>query len=83
VEEEPAAAPGSIVAQVDSILQAQMVGTPLLEKGIRLQESPEGGVIVWVGISKFEAIDDVPDDQIKAAIRAAITTWENKYTPGL
>jgi hypothetical protein len=81
--EEPSAAPGSIVAQIDSILQTQLVGTPLMEKGIRLLESPEGGVIVLVGLRKFEAIDDVPDDQIKAAIRTAITTWENKYTPGL
>lgn len=82
-EEEPGAAPGSIVAQIDSILQTQIVGSPLIEQGIRLLESPEGGVIVLVGMRKFEAIDDVPDDQIKAAIRKAIATWENKYTPGL
>jgi len=82
-DEEPAAALESIVAQVDSILQTQLAGTPLMDKGIRLQESPEGGVIVWVGIRKYEGIDEVPDDQIKAAIRAAITTWDNKYTPGL
>jgi len=25
----------------------------------------------------------VPDEQIKAAIRAAISVWETKYTPGL
>jgi hypothetical protein len=82
-DEEPAAAPQSIVAQIDAILQAQLVGTPLVEKGVRLLESPEGGVNVWVGLEKFEGIEDVPDDQIKAAIRAAITEWENKYTPGL
>jgi len=29
------------------------------------------------------AIDDLPDAEVKAAIRAAITEWENKYTPGL
>jgi hypothetical protein len=82
-EKEPVPAPQSIVTQVDTILQAQLAGTPLMEKGVRLQESPEGGVIVWVGMSKYEGIDGVPDDQIKAAIRTAITTWENKYTPGL
>lgn len=82
-EDEPAAAPESIVAQIDSILHAQMAGTALMGKGIRLQESPEGGVIVWVGIDKYQGIDDVPDEQIKAAIRTAIHTWENKYTPGI
>jgi len=82
-DDEPVAAPQSIVAQIDSILQAQIAGTPLREKGIRLQESPEGGVIVWVGINKYAGVVDVPDEQIQAAIRAAIATWENKFTPGL
>jgi len=81
--DDAAAAPGSIVAQIDSILQAQITGTPLVEKGIRLQESPEGSVIVWVGIQKYQGIEDVPDEQIKAAIRAAISAWEDKYTPGI
>jgi hypothetical protein len=82
-EEDRPANPGSIVAQIDSVLQARLAGTALADKGIWLQESPEGGVIVWVGINKYESIDDVPDEQIKTAIRAAITEWENKYTPGL
>ena len=82
-EKEPVSEPLSIVAQIDSILQAQMTGTPLMEKGIRLMESPEGGVFVWVGIDKFESVDEVPDEQIKSAIRAAIGVWESKFTPGL
>jgi hypothetical protein len=71
------------VAQIDSVLQTRLAGTPLAEKGIRLQESPEGGVLVWVGVEKYGGIDDVPDAQIKTALRAAIAEWENKYTPGL
>ena len=82
-KDEPAVAPQSIVEQIDSILQSQMAGTPLMERGVRLQESPEGGVIVWVGMEKFEGVNEVPDEQIQAAIRAAINVWENKYTPGL
>jgi len=82
-EEEEPAAPQSMVTQIDGILQSRLAGTPLEEKGIRLQESLQGGVLVWVGLNKFEAIDDVPDDEIKQAIRAAIAEWEKKYTPGL
>jgi hypothetical protein len=82
-KDEPVAAPQSIVEQIDAILQSQMIGTPLIERGIRLQESPEGGVIVWVGMEKFEGVNEVPDEQIQAAIRAAISVWENKFTPGL
>jgi hypothetical protein len=65
------------------VLQERLAGTPLEERGIFLSQSPDGGVMVYVGLTKYMAIDDVPDADIKAAIRAAITEWENKYTPGL
>ena len=82
-DERPAAPANSIVAQIDSILQQHLVGTPLEERGVFLAQSPEGGVNVYVGLTRYLAVDEVPDPEIKAAIRAAILEWENKYTPGL
>ncbi|MEP7134957.1 MAG: hypothetical protein ABI904_08495 [Chloroflexota bacterium] len=82
-EDRPAAPATSIVGQIDSVLQEQIAGTPLDERGVFLAQSPDGGVMVYVGLTKYMAIDDVPDAEIKAAIRSAITEWENKYTPGL
>lgn len=81
--EELEAAPTSIVGQVNLILQARLANTPLATKGVSLMESSTGGVNVYLGVSKYEGIDDVPDDEVKAAIRAAIAEWEKKYTPGL
>ncbi len=81
-DDEPVG-PQSMVMQIDSILHSRLVGTPLEEKGIHLQESMQGGVLVWVGMDKFESIDDVPDVEIRKAIRAAIAEWENRFTPGL
>lgn len=72
-----------IVGQIDAILQARLHGTPLEGRGIFLSNSPEGGVIVNVGLKKFNGVEEVTDPEIKAALRAAITEWENKYTPGL
>src|SRR5574341_274787 len=82
-EDRPAAPAHSIVAQIDAILQARLAGTPLEQRGVFLAQSPEGGVIVYVGLTRYMAVDEVPDAEIKAAIRAAILEWENKYTPGL
>jgi hypothetical protein len=82
-EDRPVAPAGSIVMQIDSVLQSRLAGTPLEDRGVFLAQSPEGGVTVYVGLTKYMGIDDVPDPEIKAAIRAAITEWENKYTPGL
>ena len=83
IEDRPAAPANSIVTQIDTILQARLVGTPLEERGIFLTQSAEGGVIVYVGLTRYNGMDEVPDPEIKAAIRGAITEWENKYTPGL
>ena len=82
-EDRPAAPAGSIVDQIDSILQARLLGTPLGSQGIYLAQSLEGGVVVYVGTSTYMGVDDVPDPEVKAAIRGAIKEWENKYTPGL
>lgn len=81
-EDRPPAPANSIVAQIDTVLQARLAGTPLEERGVFLTESPEGGVAVYVGLTRYDGIDEVPDPDIKAAIRAAISEWEQKYTPG-
>lgn len=80
---EPPAALPSMVTQIDEILQAQLAVGPLAGRGIKLQESPEGTVIVMVGAQKFEGVGDVTDPEVQSAIRAAIAEWELKYTPGL
>jgi len=82
-EDRPAAPATSMVGQIDTILQERIAGTSLDERGVFLAQSPDGGVMVYVGLTKYMAIDDVPDPEIIAAIRAAIKEWENKFTPGL
>ena len=82
-DDRPVAPANSIVGQIDSILQAQLAGTLLAEQGIFMTQSPEGGVLVYIGLNKYNGVDEVPDADIKAAIRAATAEWEKKYTPGL
>ena len=76
------AAPTSMVGQIDAILQTHLANSPLVTRGVRLAESPEGGVIVWDGVKKYNGVSEVPDPQVQAIIRAAIAEWEKKYTPG-
>lgn len=82
-DDRPSAPAGSIVDQIDGILQTRLLGTPLGSRGIYLSQSLEGGVIVYVGTSTYMGVDEVPDAEVKAAIRGAIKEWEDKYTPGL
>ena len=82
-KDEPPAAPLSIVSQIDEILQARLASSPLADRGIKLQESPDGGVIVMVGSQKFAGVGEVTDPEVQSVIRAATAEWEKKYTPGL
>jgi hypothetical protein len=71
-----------MVGQIDAILQSHLIGTPLASLGLRLVESPEGGVIVIVGMNRYAGVGEVPNAEAQAAIKAAIAEWERKYTPG-
>ena len=64
-------APMSIVGQINDILQDKLVGTPLEDRRISLIEMPGHSVAVKIGIDKFATIDEVPDPEIQAIIRAA------------
>ncbi len=79
-DEAPAPA-NSMVTQIDAILQKSLIGTPLAERGIRLMESPQGSVIVMVGMEKYAGVGEVTDPQVQAVIKAAIAEWEKKFTP--
>ncbi len=72
----------SMVKQIDFVLQRRIAGTPLAQFDIHLQDASSGGLEVLIGEKKYETIDDVPDANIKSAIRAAIAEWEQKYVPG-
>jgi len=69
-------APLSIVDQIDEILQAQIKGTSLESRGIRLVESATHGVTVWIGIKAYQGMDAIPDAEVNVAIRRAVKEWE-------
>jgi hypothetical protein len=71
----------SLVAQIDGILQTQIAGTPLAGRGIRLAEALHGGAIVFIGTAQYDGVDQVPDPEVRAAIRAATAEWEKGYVP--
>jgi hypothetical protein len=68
----------SIVSMIDEVLQRKLENSPLAGKKIRLEEGSIGEVIVFVGIIRYSGIDAVPDEDIKAIIRAAIAEWDRK-----
>ncbi len=76
----PVTRPMSIVEQVDEVLQEILEEKGLTSKKIRLTEMPNKGVIVWTGKEFYEGIDSVPDEEVKALIKAAVKRWEKTST---
>ena len=68
--------PKSIVAQIDEILQEKLAVSTLENRGIRLMELPQKGLVVLVGLDQYENISDIPDDDIQRIIREAVDEWE-------
>lgn len=72
-------APKSIVAQIDEILQEKLLGTPMEKRGVRLVEFPNQGMVVLIGLDKYEGVDEVPDEEIRQLIRSAVKEWEARF----
>jgi hypothetical protein len=70
--------PLNIVGEIDEILQEMIAGTPLLDRGLQLVETPAHTIAVWVDSRRFESIDAVTDPEVQQVIRAAVKKWENK-----
>lgn len=68
----------SIVEQIDEILQAKLEGTPLEERGIRLVEGPDQGMVIEVGLERYREVDSIPDEEIRQILRASVAEWENR-----
>jgi hypothetical protein len=65
----------TLAEQVDDILQEKLAESPLKDKGIRLMDTLDRGLVVWVGLEKYDGVDAVPDEQVKAVLREAVDEW--------
>lgn len=73
--------PASIAAQIDEILQEKLEDSPLEGRSIRLMELPGQGMVVMVGLDKYEDVDTIPDRDVRQLIHAAVAEWERASIP--
>lgn len=75
--DEPAPRGGSMLDQINAILERKLTLAPELPQGIRLAPSPEGGVRVLIGLQSYP-LDQVPETKINQLIRESVSEWENQ-----
>jgi len=68
----------NVVAQINAILQENLEGSPLKQRGICLVEQSDHSMVVMVGLDKYNSVEEVPDEEIKMVIRQAVSQWEDQ-----
>lgn len=68
----------TIAEQIDEILQEKLTATPHGDRGIRVTTGPKGHAVFSADGQNYEAVDSVPDDEVRGLIRAAVAEWEKK-----
>ena len=74
----PPPPPKSITEQIDDVLQAQIIGTPMIHRGLHVMPGPRGDAIFEADGQSYASVDDLPDVEVRDVIRAAIAEWESK-----
>jgi hypothetical protein len=73
-------APVSIAAQIDEILQANLIGSPFEDQVIKLMELPERGLVIQIGVDLHDGVDQIPDALVRAFVKEAVDTWNQQNT---
>jgi hypothetical protein len=68
----------SIASQINDILQEQLVSTPLAARGITVNDGQDRGVMVTLDGKQYQGVMDVPDEEVRRAIRSAVLEWETR-----
>ena len=67
-----------MLAEIDEILQVKLEDAELSEKAVRLLDWPNKGMVVMIGLDKYEEIDEIPAEDIQNIIRSAVMEWEQQ-----
>lgn len=67
----------SFVDELEELLQVRMTGRPEMSgRSVHFRSTPAGELRIEVDGREYEAIEDIPDSEIVAELRAIISDWE-------
>ncbi len=66
-----------MIEQIDEIVRQLQAETDLSEP-VRVVGGLQGGVNILVGLKRYEHIDEVPNEAVRALVRRAVQIWESQ-----
>ena len=65
--------------QIEDILRAKLEADPALKNfKVDLGSSDDDGLEFWVNEKKYTSIDELPNEDLKKAVREAVKSWESR-----
>jgi hypothetical protein len=74
----PPLPPKSITEQIDEVLQEQIIGTPMIHRGLHVRPGLRGDAVFEADGQSYPSVEALPDVEVRDVIRAAIAEWEAK-----
>lgn len=68
----------SIPEIIDEYLQHKLLNTPHTRRGIRVSGNTQGGVVFEMDGRMYDAVEAVPDEEVRNLIKSAIAEWDAK-----
>ena len=75
-EGEKIAAP--FAEQIEDILRAKLKSDPFNKFDIDLGTAKDGSLEIWVNGTKYESVNELPDEELKKAFHEAVKKWDEK-----
>jgi hypothetical protein len=67
----------SFVDELEELLQVRMTGRPeMIGRSVHFRSTPAGDLRIEVDDREYESVEDIPDSEIVAELRATISDWE-------
>jgi hypothetical protein len=64
--------------QIEDILRAKLNSDPFNKFSIDLGTGADGSLEIWVNGTKYESVNELPDQGLKNAFHEAVTKWNNQ-----
>ncbi len=68
---------GSIIAQIETILQRELSLRPeLSHRTVHMGALPDGSLVIEVDVDFYRSPDEIPDPRVRDVVMFAVRTWE-------